>query len=407
MPRARADLSRDEARRIAVAAQGFARPRPTGRVDTRHFRGVLERLKVVQLDSVNVLARAHYLPFYARLGPYSQDALDRWLWRSGELFEYWGHEASLLPTAHRPLLAHRMSGETRGRYLSRFGRDNAELVARVLQEVRERGPIAVGGVDGHESRVGWWGWSEAKLALEYLFLAGEITVYDRVNFSRRYDLPERVHTAELLARPAIEGEVAQLELLALGAAALGIGTAHDLADYFRLPLTTSRAMLQLLVERGDLERVSVEGWREPAYLHRDAALPRRVGARALLAPFDPLVWYRDRIERLFDFRYRIEIYTPAPKRVYGYYVLPFLLDDRLVARVDLKADRAASALLVRTAHPEFDVDVDVDVVRVAAELTAELASMARWLALEEVRIEAPGVLGDALRHATPTSTPER
>ena len=235
MPRARADLSRDEARRIAVAAQGFGRPRPRGPVNTRHFRGVLERLKVVQLDSVNVLARAHYLPFFARLGPYSQADLDRWLWRSGELFEYWGHEASLLPTAQRRLFAHRMSGEARGRYLSGWGRDNGELVARVLQEVRERGPIAVGGVDGHESRAGWWGWSEAKLALEYLFLAGQITVFDRVNFSRRYDIPERVHSPEVLAMPALDAETARLELLALSAPALGIGTARDFADYFRLP----------------------------------------------------------------------------------------------------------------------------------------------------------------------------
>jgi uncharacterized protein YcaQ len=401
MRRTRADFSRDEARRIAVAAQGFGRPRPSGRVDTRHFRGVFERLKVVQLDSVNVLARAHYLPFYSRLGPYSRDALDRWLWRSGELFEYWGHEASLLSTAHRPLFAHRMQDPRQWPRLRGFGLEQRALVERVLAEVRDRGPISVSEVEGHETRTGWWGWSEAKRALEYLFLTGEIAVTDRLNFSRRYDLPERVHPAELLASPAIEREAAHLELLALGGSALGIGTAHDLTDYFRLPLTATRALLALLVERGDLERVSVDGWREPAYLHRDAALPRRVEARALLAPFDPLVWYRDRAERLFDFRYRIEIYTPAPQRVYGYYVLPFLLDDRLVARIDLKADRSASALLVRTAHGEANIDV----ARVASELTEEFASMAHWLALETVKIEAPGAFGDALRQAAPAPTP--
>ena len=401
MPRAGADLSRDEARRIAVAAQGFARPRPGGRVDTRHFRGVLERLKVVQLDSVNVLARAHYLPFFARLGPYSQEALDRWLWRSGELFEYWGHEASLMSNALRPLFAHRMATGARWTNLDRFGLAHEHtLIARVLEDVRDRGPVAVGEVDGHETRAGWWRWSEAKRALEYLFAKGEVTVFDRVNFSRRYDVPERVHSPDVLAMPPIDAETARLELLALSAAPLGIGTARDFADYFRLPLTATRATLPLLVERGDVEVVRVDGWREPAYLHRGAALPRRVEARALLAPFDPLVWYRDRIERLFDFHYRIEIYTPAPKRVYGYYVLPFLLDDRLVARVDLKADRASSALLVRTAHPEADVDVP----RVASELTTELSSVARWLALETVTIEAPGALGDALRQAVPAPT---
>ncbi|MSP21564.1 MAG: winged helix-turn-helix domain-containing protein [Dehalococcoidia bacterium] len=310
---------------MALAAQGFGQPRPPGRVDTSHFRRVLDRTQVVQLDSVNVLARAHYLPFYARLVPYSRDALDRWLWDSGEMFEYWGHEASLLPSAHRWLFTHRMEDPALWRRLRRFGLDQGDLVRRVLDEVAACGPISVSDIDGHAARGGWWGWSDAKRAREYLFLTGAIAVTDRRNFSRRYDLPER----------------------------------------------------------GDLEPVNVEGWREPAYVHRDAMLPRRIKARALLAPFDPVVWYRDSAERLFDFHYRIEIYTPATKRVFGCYVLPFLLDDRLVAGIDMKADRASSALLVRTAH----LEAGADVARVASELTVELASMARWLELEAVKEE--------------------
>lgn len=363
-------------------------------MDVRHFRGLLNRLEVVQLDSVNVLARAHYLPFFSRLGPYSRDALDRWLWRSGEVFEYWGHEASLLSIELRPALAHRMAGSWKwwSGGLGRVASEHAELVDEVLAAIRARGPL---GASDFESKAtgGWWGWSDAKRVLEYLFLSGAVTTAERVNFARRYELVERVHGADVLARPALDEDVGQLELLARAASALGLGTAHDLADYFRVPLTATKALLPRLIERGDLEQVNVEGWRDPAYLHRSAAVPRRVEARALLAPFDPVVWYRDRAERLFDFRYRIEIYTPAPKRVFGYYVLPFLLDERLVARVDLKADRASSALLVRTAHLEEHADTR----RVAPELAAELASMAEWLELERVDVQAPGVLGDALR----------
>lgn len=391
------ELSLAEARRIALAAQGFGRPRPSGRVDPRHFRTVLKRLQVVQLDSVNVLARAHYLPFFARLGAYSRDALDGWLWRSGEVFEYWGHEASLLPIELRPAVAHRMAGAWKwwsGGIGHRMGREQAELVAAVLERVRADGPLGAGDFE-EKARGGWWGWSDAKRALEHLFLSGALTTADRVNFARRYDLAERVHAPEVLATPALDEQTGQLELLARSARALGVGTARDLADYFRVPLTATKALLPRLVERGDVEAVRVEGWREPAYLHRDAVVPRRVEGRALLAPFDPLVWYRERGERLFDFRYRIEIYTPAPKRVFGYYVLPFLLDDALVARVDLKADRTSGALLVRTAH----LEAGVDAASVAPDLAAELATMAEWLQLERVSVEAPGGLGDALRSA--------
>lgn len=397
MARRRPRLSLSEARRIALAAQGFGRPRPTGRVDARHFRGVLNRLHVVQLDSVNVLARAHYLPFFARLGPYSREALDAWVWRSGEVFEYWGHEASLLPIQLRPALAHRMAGAWKwwsGGIGHRMGREQAELVAAVLDRVREDGPLGAGDFES-KAQGGWWGWSDAKRALEHLFLSGALTTVDRVNFARRYDLAERVHAPDVLGTPGLDVDEGQLELLARSASALGVGTAHDIADYFRVPLTATRALLPRLVERGDVDAVEVEGWREPAYLHREAAVPRRLRAQALLAPFDPVVWYRDRAERLFDFRYRIEIYTPAPKRVYGYYVLPFLLDERLVARVDLKADRASGVLLVRTAHLEEHADIGA----VAPALAEELDSMAAWLELADVTVEAAGPLGDALRSA--------
>jgi uncharacterized protein YcaQ len=386
-----------EARRIALAAQGFAKPRPAGKVGVRHFRAVMDRLHVVQLDSVNVLARAHYLPFFARLGPYSRADLDRWLWRSGEVFEYWGHEASLLPSRYRPLFAHRMARYPRWAGIHRFADERADFVEEVRRAVEERGPMLVGEVDGHGPRVGWWNWSEAKIALEYLFLSGKVTVHDRVNFSRQYAAPEHVHSAELLAQPALETSAAHLALLGHAAEALGVGTVHDLADYFRIPLTDAKALLPDLADSGLVEAVAVEGWKETGYLHRDAARPRRVQARALLAPFDPLVWFRQRDERLFDFHYRIEIYTPAPKRVYGYYVLPFLLGDRIVGRIDLKGDRAAGALLVRGAHLEAGADVD----EVAAGLGAEITSMAGWLDLKRVQIDAAGALGDALRATAP------
>ncbi len=379
-----------------MAAQGFGAPRPPGRVDVRHFRRVLDSVRIVQLDSVNVVARAHYLPFFARMGAYDRAALDRWLWQSRELLEYWVHEASLVPVEHRPLLVHRMEGARHWAAMDRIELEKPGFVDDVLEAVRQRGPIKVGDLDGHRRADSWWGWGDAKIAIERLFLTGKVTAADRPGFQRVYDLPERVHP-HAVELGALEADDAKTEMLALGAAAHGIGTIHDIADYYRLKVGDARRLLPRLISRGEVEEVEVIGWRHPAYLHVAAAHPRSISARALLAPFDPVVWFRDRGERLFRFHYRIEIYTPEPKRVFGYYVLPFLLDDTLVARVDLKADRKARRLLVRSAFGEAGVDRD----RVAAELVEELAAMAAWLDLDEIEVGERGDLAAPLRSRMP------
>jgi hypothetical protein len=388
-------LRLDTARRIALAAQGLAQPRPSGRVDVRHFRRVLDRLAVVQLDSVNVLARAHYLPFFARVGPYDRAALDRWLWRSGELFEYWGHEASVMPIAHRRLLAHRMKGGWHWPRVERMVSEQPDLLDRVLTRIETEGPVRVGDFDGNDRQGPWWGWSDAKVALEYLFLTGKVTVRDRPNFQRVYDLPARVHAPAIMAEDPATDDEARVELLALGARAYGIGTFKDFADYFRLKIPPGRKVFHRLLERGDVTEVSVAGWREPAYVHRDAVAPRRVTGTRMLAPFDPVVWYRERALRLFGFHYRIEIYTPQPKRVFGYYVLPVLHDGDLAGRIDLKADRATGRLLVRGVFSEHEVDAPP----LAAGLAAELELMAGWLGLSEVEVADNGDLAGPLRRA--------
>ncbi|MDA1002387.1 MAG: winged helix DNA-binding domain-containing protein [Chloroflexi bacterium] len=384
----KSDLSIAEARRVVLGAQGFTDPRPAGRVDARHVRRVLDRIGLLQIDSVNVLARAHYLPLFSRLGPYPMSLLDDLAYRRRELFEYWGHAASLIPTAHYPLFRHRME-ERRDRIRNRasesFGHDG--YVDSVLAEVRDHGPLIASGLsDGGESRGPWWGWGKGKLALEALFEGGDIAVGARPNFARAYDLAERVIPADALAAEPHTTEDAHRELLVLAARASGVGTSRDLADYYRVPLTVARARLGELVDAGRLEIVRVEGWREPAYATPDTRLPRAVTTRALLAPFDSLVWNRDRVERLFDFHYRIEIYVPEPQRRFGYYVLPFLLDERLVGRVDLKADRAAATLIVRAAHAEPGERP----AEIAAALTTPLAEMAQWLELDRIAVEPRG-----------------
>jgi uncharacterized protein YcaQ len=392
------DISLRDARRVALAAQGFTDARPRGRVDRRHFRRVLDRLATVQLDSVNVVTRSHELVFFARLGPYDRDALSRWLWGSREVFEYWGHEASLHPAERQPLLRWRMAGEHAWGGVRRVARDNPELVTVALAEVAERGPVVIGDLDVHRSSPrteSWWGWGEGKRVVEHLFHTGQVTAVRRNGFSRAYLLPERWLPADVLAAPTPAEADARRELLLIAARAHGIGTARDLADYYRLNVPAAAQLLAGLAADGALVPVRVEGWRQPAYLHPEAHLPRRrLRARALLSPFDSLIWERQRTERLWDFAYRIEIYTPAPKRTYGYYVLPFLLDEALVARVDLKADRQAGVLRVRAAWSEDGVD---DRDRVAAELTAELAEMAGWLALGEgIVVERRGDLAPEL-----------
>ncbi|MCO6391772.1 winged helix-turn-helix domain-containing protein [Aliihoeflea aestuarii] len=376
-------ISVPQARRIALAAQGFGTARPAA-IHHGHLRRTVERLGLHQIDSVNVLTRAHYLPAFSRLGTYDPALLDRAAWgRRSErrLFEYWAHEASLLPLATHPLLRWRMARGDRGEAgysgMRIFaGERRAEAMA-VLDRIRQEGPLAAS--DFESSRTGWWEWSDSKRMLEWLFYAGHITTATRRrSFERVYDLTERVIPPTILALPTPpEGEAHRL-LIEQSARALGIATAGELRDYFRLAPQEAQVAIAALVEAGVLIPASVQGWPQ-AFLHREARRPRRIEAQALLAPFDPLIWERARTERLFGFRYRIEIYVPAQKRQHGYYVLPFLFGDRLVARVDLKADRKTSRLLVHATHHEPDAPSET-----GEALQAELASLARWLGLAEI-----------------------
>jgi len=380
-------VSAAQARRIALAALGFADPRPAGVPDRRALRRVIGRTGLFQIDSVNVLTRAHYLPLFSRLGPYPVDLLDRAAYRPPrELFEYWGHEASLLPVEVQPLLRWRMAeaADTAWGGMRRLASERPGFLADVLTEVRTRGPVSAGEVEkvhapereGRKRPGPWWDWSHVKRAMEFLFWAGEITTASRRGFERLYDLPERVLPATVLATPTPERATAQRQLVERAARSFGVATERDLRDYYRLSVADARTAVADLVEDGQLLPVTVEGWRQRAYLHPDVRWPRSVRARALVAPFDPLVWERERTERLFGMRYRIEIYVPAPQRVHGYYVLPFLLGDRLVARVDLKSDRHAGVLRVQSAHAEPGAPSDT-----AAELVHELGVLARWLGL--------------------------
>jgi uncharacterized protein len=390
-------LSAGQARRIALAAQGFAEPRPTGRVDTRHLRRVIDRMGLLQIDSVNVLVRSHYLPVFSRLGPYPRDLLDRLSWGpKAELFEYWGHAASLIPLTLQPSLRWRMdrSRFRENGWASGMAKRRPGFVDEIRELVRREGPIGAGatGEDRPNIPGSMWNWHDGKIALEYLFVVGEVMTAARRHFERLYDLTERVLPAPIQAIPTPSAEDGQRELVRVSARALGVGTLADLRDYFRLSLADTKARVAELVESGELLPVRVEGWADPAWLWADARLPRRIGARALLTPFDPVVWDRARAERLFGFRYKIEIYLPPPKRVYGYYVLPFLLGDTLVGRVDVKADRVAGVLQVRAAWSEHS-SPSPDVVE---QLALELADMAGWLGLDSVAVWPRGDLAPAL-----------
>lgn len=412
-PRGTDALPLRAARRLALAAQGLARPRGSGPADGVVLCRAIRRLGLLQLDSVNVLARAHYLPLFARLGAYDRATLDRLAAHDGarppprrrRLFEYWAHEASLLPVELQPCLRWRMeraaAGEGVWSGIAAFARERPEAVARVLEEVRERGPLGVSDLaEPGSRRGGWWGWNHGKTALEWLFWTGRLTAAGRRGFERLYDLPERVLPPEILAAPTPDPADAQRELLRRAARALGVATEADLRDYFRLPMADARPRLVELVEAGELVPVRVEGWRQAAYLVPDLPIPRRAEAHALLAPFDPLIWERARTERLFGFRYRVEIYTPAARRRHGYYVLPFLSGERLTARVDLKADRQVGLLRVRAAHAEAGVAAGP----AAEALAAELRRMADWLGLAGVVVEPAGDLAPALAAATEESS---
>ncbi|TIV30046.1 winged helix-turn-helix domain-containing protein [Mesorhizobium sp.] len=384
------------ARRIALGSQGFNDPRPAGVPDRRHLARVLSRTGLLQIDSVSAVVRAHYMPLYSRLGPYPLALLDNAaVGRKRAVFEYWAHEASFLPVETYPLLRWRMQRAEQGDEmylgLAKWGRERKEMIDEIYREVADRGPIAASDIEGHKGNGGWWGWSEAKHAFEWLFWAGRITTAYRRGFERYYDLPERVLPQAVLDLPEPSVEEAHRELLRISARAHGIATYGDLRDYFRLAPGDTKDRIEELVETGELQPVKVEGWAKPAYLHKDARIPRRIEARALLAPFDPVVFERTRTEKLFNFRYRIEIYTPAEKRQYGYYVLPFLLGDRIVARVDLRADRPASVLRVHAAYAEPDAPPET-----AAQLFEELKQMQGWLGLEAIEVTPAGDLGPAL-----------
>jgi uncharacterized protein len=395
-------LSLARARRIALAAQGFGRPRPARPPSAGQVAALVAWLGALQLDSVNVFMRAHYMPVFSRLGPYDRSRLDR-IAGHGEgridrrLVEYWAHEASLIPIERHRLFRWRMADVDREAWgsIARVIRENPGLVADTLELVARDGPIRARdtGVQRSAPRPGhMWNWHQGKVALEHLFFTGRVGAARRINFERRYDTIERVLPPEVLAQPTPSAPDAQRELVRIAARALGVATEPDLGDYFRLPRGDSKARVAELVAAGELAPVDVEGWNAPAYLWPDARQPRKLHARALLSPFDSLIWFRPRTERLFGFRYRIEIYTPASKRVHGYYVLPFLLGEELVARVDLKSDRDRGALLVQGVFAEEGVDR----VHVAAELAAELRLVADWLALQDVVVGRRGDLADAL-----------
>ena len=387
------EVSLAQARRIALAAQGFNDARPSGRVDKRHLRRVLGRIGLIQIDSVNVLVRSQELPLFARLGPHPRSLIPD-ATAAGELFEYWVHEASHVPTEQYHLYRWHMERDHKwGRYYQLRER-RPGFIEEVLQRVADEGPLASGDLGQRVGKKGtWWDWDDGKVALEHLFWSGQITARRRPNdFARVYDLAERMIPAAVLARPAPPEHEARKELLMLAAAYHGIATMEDLTDYHRQKNVPCKPLLAELVEEGRLHATRVEGWDKPAFLHPDAARPRQMNARALLSPFDPVVWHRDRALRLFGFHYRIEIYVPRPKRQFGYYVLPFLLGDQLVARVDLKADRAAGSLPVPGAFAEMGVPTN----GVADALAAELVQMARWLELERVVVGDRGDLASPL-----------
>lgn len=395
-------LTAAQARRVAVAAQGFAvaRPRSVNRADLHRLIG---RIQVLQLDSVSVAVRAHYAPVFSRLGPYDRDVLDRAAWSHSSrtprsLVEYWAHEAALMAVEDWPLLRWRMREYVQGRWGEEIVRTNARLGDQIVGAVTELGPATAGQIEAHldsatrRGRGAWWNRSETKWVAEALFASGRLTTAHRAGFARHYDLVERALPADVLDRE-IDDESALRELALKAATALGVGTEADIRDYFRLRPEQSKPAIAALVADGELEPVQVAGWTAPAYLRAGQSVPRAERGTALLCPFDPLIFFRPRVQRLFDFEYRLEIYTPAAKRKFGYYVWPLLLDGELVGRVDLKADRAAGALRVLGAFAEPGRDRK----RVAAALAGEVSSMAGWLGLDGVALDQRGNLAEELR----------
>ena len=380
-------LSIADARRIALGAQGFDTARPKTKATQRHVDELISRLGVIQIDSVNVLVRSQELPLFARLGNHDRNAIPR-ATEQQKLFEYWGHEAAHLPVDLHPLFRWKMNAARTGKVthwgLTSFYEENKAFVKRTLKHVEKNGPTTSRELSTRTEKKGtWWDWDEAKVALEYLFLTGELMSRGRgSDFARAYDVPERVLPQFVIDAPTPNEHDARKQLLVRSAIAQGVATASDLADYYRQRLATVKPLIAELVEEGELREVAVDGWTEKAFVHRNAKLPKQLHATALLSPFDSLVWCRPRNERLFNFHYRIEIYTPKEKRKFGYYVLPFMMNGEMVGRVDLKADRANSKLLAHSIHTEKGVKRSA----INDVLSAELDAMASWLRLEQVQI---------------------
>ena len=396
-----AQLTMTQARRIALAAQGLGR-RPSGPVTMRHLQGVLDRVAQFQIDSVNVAVRAHYMPLFSRLGPYDRTLLDR----AGNtaprrVFEFWGHAASLIDVTLQPALRFRMAAHADHPWqaMQRILTEQPGLLAKVLDQVAERGPLTAREVDHEQARTpgGWWNWSDVKSALEWLFYTGELTSAGRNSqFERRYDLPMRVLPPAVATAPTLTAEEARLALVRRAASALGVATETCLADYFRTDRMGTSQAIAALVATGELEPVAVRGWARPTYLWHEAARPRRLVVDALVAPFDSLVFERRRLLELFDVHYRIGLYTPVEQRVHGYYVYLFVMDERIAARVDLKADRATSTLQVQASW----LEADAPEAETAARLAAELRRMARWLGMAAVHVKPVGTLSTALALAS-------
>ena len=395
-------MSLDVARRVALGAQGFADPRPSGSVDRRHLRRVMDRMQVLQLDSIPVVIRTQYLPFHSRLGPYRAELIDRVAYGDDEWFECWAHEASLLPVASEPLFRWTKERARRGqtwKRLAEFADEEPAYIAAVLDEVRERGAVAPselsdpGGVVA--SLAGWGSWKRGTLALDWLYRVGELGVRRRGNFEKAYSPFDHIIPPEILGSPTPDTPTALRELTLRAVQALGVATAKDIADYFREPMRDLRAGLNDLIESGQVVPATVRGWDEPAFADPEARVPRKIAGQTVLSPFDPVVWNRDRALRLFDFDYRIEIYVPAAKRRWGYYVLPVLVDGEIVARIDAKTDRAEGVLRIRSAHAEPG-RLDA---RHAGRVALAVDDLAGLVQVESVVVEPKGDLAPLLASA--------
>ena len=400
------ELAAGEARRLALSSLGFGARKPA-KAGVAHVRATAKRLSAIQIDSVNVLARAHYMPVFSRYGPYPTTALDDLAHGKRELFEYWGHAACFLPIEMYPAMRWRMNGQLEG--WGGLGKQQKAFIEAVYAEVAEHGPMSAGSISiGGKGTGNWWGWSDGKRAIEFLFRQGRVAIAGRRNFERLYDIPERVFPREVLKAKPLAPVDGRKELLVRAARAMGVGTARDIAMYFHVDMWWDRARVDgtrrpaaikehfaELVEDGRLQQVKVEGWKHPGYMVPGAKIPKAMDARAIVSPFDPLMWERRWTKSVFDFDYQIEIYVPAPKRIYGYYVLPFVLGDRFAARADLKADRKTSNLLVHAAYLEGGRSSK----EVAAALADELRSMARWLGLERITVASKGSLAKTLASA--------